>query len=61
MLDYEWKGRVVKVTFSNNDTITTAINGTDEEIMAYYLNRVFNLGNGENDLMAKALKVEFIK
>lgn len=54
--------KTVKVTFSNNDTITTGINGTDEEIRDYYaIGREFNLGNGEHDLMAKVVKVEFYK
>jgi len=52
--------RIIKVTFDNGDEITTSINGTNKEIEAYYLGNSFNLGNGTNDLMAKATKVEFL-
>ena len=52
--------KTVKVTFDNGDSLTTQINGTPEEIRAYYIGRQFNLGNGENDLMAVAISVEFI-
>ena len=50
----------VKVTFHNGDTLTTDINGTKEAIERYYIGNVFNLGQGENDLMTKAVKVDFI-
>ena len=36
--------RTVTVTFTDGDTLTTSINGTDQEITAYYLNHTFNLG-----------------
>lgn len=50
--------KTVTVHFENGDTITTRINGTDEEIKAYYLGRYFNLGTvGDN--MQKAVAVEF--
>ena len=49
------------VKFNNNDTITTGINGTDEEIKEYYaIGRWFNLGDGENDLMASVTAVEIM-
>ena len=46
-----------KVTFSNGDTITTGINGTDNEIREYYaIGREFNLGDGAGgDLMATVI------
>ncbi len=50
----------IKVTFSNGDYLVTSINGTDEEIKEYYLNKNFNLGNGEHDLIVSAEKVEFL-
>jgi len=50
----------IKVTFDNGETLETSINGTNEEIEKYYLGQTFNLGNGPNDLMAKAVKVEFL-
>ena len=51
----------VKVTFENNDTITTDINGTREEVQWYYkIGRVFNLGS-EDDLMTRVKKLEFLE
>lgn len=50
----------VKVTYSNNDTITTAINGTIEEIENYYrVGSIFNIGTVEDDLQ-KVVKLEFV-
>ena len=48
-----------KVTFENGNTLTTGINGTDEEIKAYYLNKYFNLGCVEDD-MQKAVEVTIL-
>ena len=46
--------RAVKVVYSNGDEIVTNINGTDQEIQAYFkVGKLFNLGNGETDLMAR--------
>jgi len=53
--------RSIKVFFSNGDHISTNINGTDEEILAYYIGNEFNLGEGGNDLMTKAIRVEFLE
>ena len=50
--------RVVKVFFENGDIITTNINGTNKSIERYYLNKIFNIGSGEDDLMSKCIKVE---
>ena len=58
--DYEWRGPVAKITFDNGEVITTCINGTDEEIKAYYMNNVFNLGREEDD-MHKVVNVEVIR
>lgn len=51
------------VTFDNKDTVTTGINGTDEEIREYYkIGRAFNLGDGSGgDLMARVYDVEIIQ
>lgn len=51
--------RAVKVTFSDGDSLVTSINGTDEEIRAYYLGNIFNLGAVE-DRLVMATKVEFL-
>jgi len=57
--------RLVKVTFSNGDTITTSINGTDEELKQYYaIGRYFNLGpapDGSEDNMQKVTQLEILK
>lgn len=52
--------RSIKVYFSNGDHLFTNINGTNDHILAYYIGKEFNLGNGEHDLMAIATKVEFL-
>lgn len=50
------------VTFDNEDTITTGINGTDEEIRDYYkIGRVFNIGLNGDDLMAKVTEVKILE
>ncbi len=51
--------RTIRVSFSNGDSLVTSINGSDEEINAYYLGNVFNLGTVEDELTV-ATKVEFI-
>lgn len=54
--------RSIKVTFENGDSITTEINGSEEEINNYYLNKTFNLGpmGSSEDKMTKAINVEFL-
>ena len=53
---------VVKVTFANGDTLTTPINGTPDEIRAYYLREDcwFNLGTGDKDNLQRAIDVKFL-
>lgn len=51
--------RTVKVIFSNGDSVITNINGTEAEIRAYYIGKVFNIGTC-NDLLVKAVSVEFL-
>ena len=49
----------VKVTYSNNDTIVTAINGTIEEIENYYrVGSIFNIGTVADNLQS-VTKLEF--
>ena len=50
----------VKVTFENGDTISTRMNGTKEEITAYYVGNKFNLGSVEDNMQA-AVNVEFVE
>lgn len=55
--------RVVKVHYSNGDSITTemAHGLTDEQINDYFrIGRVFNVGSGEHDVMAKVVKTEIL-
>jgi hypothetical protein len=52
--------RSIRVTYDNGNTITTNINGTEEEIKAYYIGKTFNLGDGENDDCHVAKGVEFL-
>ena len=47
-----------KVSFSNGDELTTGFNGTIQEAKQYYVNKFFNMGNGEADLMVKGTKVK---
>jgi len=49
------------VKFDNDDTITTGINGTDEEIREYYkIGRQFNIGHDGNDHMAEVVSVQIM-
>ena len=48
----------VLVTFDNGDEMNTWINTDLEGAKDYYLNKWFNIGSGEQDLMAKAVLVE---
>ena len=51
--------KTIKVIFKNGDSLTTKINGTEDEIKAYYVGKVFNLGCVEDDLQ-EAIGVEFL-
>lgn len=52
--------KAVKVTFTDGDTITTSINGSDDEIRAYYrIGRQFNIGS-VNDNMQLVTALEFL-
>lgn len=52
--------RAITVYYNNGDRVATNINGTDDEIRAYYLGKEFNLGDGAGgDRMAIAKCVDF--
>ena len=52
--------RVIRVTWNDGDTTETWINGSEAEILSYYVGREFNCGRGCDDLMKIGSKVEFI-
>ncbi len=57
--------KTIQVYFANRDFLITEINGTKKQIEEYYLGenhlgKLFNLGSGGNDLMVRAVKVEFL-
>ena len=56
--------RSVKVTFEDGNTISTNINGSEDEVLDYYLGtdrkgKTFNLGR-EGDDLVRAVSVDFI-
>ena len=52
--------QTVKVTYSDGDTITTGINGTNQEIKEYFaIGRTFNIGN-LHDNMQQVTALEFL-
>lgn len=55
--------RPIRVTFADGNTLTTEINGTEEEIRAYYIGQRFNFGDTDahpEDNMQAATAVEFL-
>lgn len=55
--------RTIKVIFSNGDSLVTDINGSDEQIKAHYIGRVFNFGDSDtcpSDVLVKAIEVIFL-
>lgn len=55
--------RTIIATFSDGNTITTDINGTEQEIRAYYLGQWFNFGDrdwGDPDNMQRCVRVDFL-
>ena len=53
--------RSIKVTFSDGDWLITNINGTNQEILDYYIGQQFNLGDGSGgDRLVIATEVEFL-
>ena len=54
----------ITVHFADGNKIHTEINGTEETIINYYLDKYFNFGDTEThpqDKMVKAVKVDFHK
>jgi hypothetical protein len=53
--------KTIKATFSNGDSLITGINGSEDQIRAYYIGNRFNLGDGaEGDNLQTCISVEFI-
>ena len=53
--------RSIRVHYDDGRSVATSINGSDQEIREYYLNKPFNLGDGfGGDSMATAVRVEFL-
>lgn len=53
--------RAIKVTYNDGHDEVTSINGTMEEIRAYFIGQWFNFGDndwGQPDRMLKAIAVE---
>lgn len=49
----------VRVYLENDDFFDTTINGTKEDVIAYYKDKTFNVGTIE-DNMQKVTEVEFL-
>lgn len=49
----------VKVLYDNGDSVVTSINGTRSDIQAYYIGQTFNIGAGDQDLLAVGVDVVF--
>ena len=47
----------VKVIFANGNSLKTEINGTLQDAKKYYLNKVFNIGQCDKDIMSRAIDV----
>jgi len=53
-----------KVYFQDGNTLITRMNGTQDEIKAYYIGKAFQFGDTEEhprDKMIKAVNVEFLQ
>ena len=51
----------VKVTTETGDMWTATINLPEQDAIAYYQGKVFNVGLGPEDRMERVVKVEVIK
>ncbi len=50
-----------KITYANGDTITTGINGTNEEIKKYFkVGKLFNIGANGSDNMQAVVKCDIL-
>jgi hypothetical protein len=55
--------RYIRVHFADGNTVDTMINGTEQEILAYYVGELFQFGDTEEcprDKMVKTVSVEFL-
>lgn len=53
------KRREISVTFANGQQIHTEINGTEDEIIAYYRDNRFNVGRGSEDDVQVVAQIKF--
>lgn len=53
------KRREISVTFANGQQINTEINGTEDEIIAYYRDNRFNVGRGSEDDVQAVAQIKF--
>ncbi len=53
------KRREISVTFANGQQINTEINGTEDEIIAYYRDNRFNVGRGGEDDVQTVAQIKF--
>ncbi len=52
----------IRVSFENGNTLTTDINGTDEEIRAYYIGQPFDMSIGDGpEIITRAVSVKFLE
>jgi hypothetical protein len=51
--------RTIRVILADNTSYVTGINGTDEEIKAYFVGQWLNVGNTD-DLLKLCVAVEFL-
>ena len=52
--------RPIKITYADGQVLHTQINGSKQEVIEYYVGRIFNVGRGPNDYLVKCVKVEFL-
>ncbi len=52
--------KAIRVKTKCGDEWTTSINGTHEEIRAYYVGQWFNIGRGEHDHMVQVESIRFL-
>ncbi len=58
----ESRRRDIKVTYADGNTVSTWINGTEDEIRSYYIGNFFQFGDTDSrpyDYMVMAINVEF--
>lgn len=50
--------KTFKVFFNDGNSLTTGFNGNLQQAESYYLDNLFNLGDGEKDHMVKAIRIQ---